>query len=378
MIYLLFFLVFLGIIINIFSKKHILSNISYKRELSKKVLEIGEEFTITTIIENRKILPVTFLQVIEQLPSTLEYKFKMEKTIVKGFYYHTMTFFILPFQRIKRSYKAICNSRGRYVFGEVSLLGGDFLGLNVVSKSFLVNQEIVVLPKKIDIEKEIIPYGDYNGDVSVKRWIIEDPTMVIGIREYTGQEPAKNIHWPLSLKHRELMVKNFDFTYENNSMIILNVECSRPYWLKIEESLIESCISVARGVGEIFYERKIPFGFTTNALIYGFPRGENIIYPSSGDLHLSTFLEYLGRISYNVNMPLENILRDYLGKGPFISTYVIITPKVLKEYIPYINSLDYELSRIIIISFYPDNLELISPKIMKYFIKGEKNGAFLS
>lgn len=378
MIYLLFFLILLGIIINVFSQKYILSNIYHTRELSKKVLEIGEEFTITTIIENRKIIPITFLQVIEQLPSILEYKFKLEKSIAKGFFYHTMTFFLLPFQRIKRSYKAICNSRGRYIFGEISLLGGDFLGLNVVSKNFLVNQEIVVLPKKMDIEKEIIPYGDYNGDVSVKRWIIEDPTMIIGIREYTGQEPAKTIHWPLSLKHGDLMVKNFDFTYENNSMIILNVECSRPYWLKIDESVIESCISIARGVGEIFYERKIPFGFTTNALIYGFSREENVIHPSSGDLHLSNFLEYLGRISYNVNMPLENILRSYLGKKPFISTYVIITPQILKEYIPYINSLNYELIRVIIISLYPDNLELISPNIMKYFIKGKKDGVFVS
>ncbi|MCS7202016.1 MAG: DUF58 domain-containing protein [Dictyoglomus sp.] len=377
MLYVLFFLILLGILINIFAKRYILYNVYYKREISKKIVEIGEEFTITTTIENRKLLPVTFLQIIEQLPSVLEYRFKIERFIVKGFFYHTMTFFLLPFQRIKRSYKAICNTRGRYIFGEVSLLGGDFLGLNVISQNFFLNQEIIVLPKKIDIEKEIIPYGDYNGDISVRRWIIDDPTMIIGIKEYTGQEPAKTIHWPLSLKHGELMVKNFDFTYENNSMIILNVECSKPYWLRIDEDGIENCISIARGIGEIFYERKIPFGFVTNALIHGFSREENIIYPSSGDLHFSIFMEYLGRISYNVNLPLENILASYLDKSSLISTYVIITPKVLKEYINYINSLKNDLNEIIVISIYPDNLEFISNRIIKYFTKRE-DVAFIS
>ncbi|MEN2984575.1 MAG: DUF58 domain-containing protein [Dictyoglomaceae bacterium] len=373
----LFFLILLGILINIFAKRYILYNVYYKREISKKIVEIGEEFTITTTIENRKLLPVTFLQIIEQLPSVLEYRFKIERFIVKGFFYHTMTFFLLPFQRIKRSYKATCNTRGRYIFGEVSLLGGDFLGLNVISQNLFLNQEIIVLPKKIDIEKEIIPYGDYNGDISVRRWIIDDPTMIIGIKEYTGQEPAKTIHWPLSLKHGELMVKNFDFTYENNSMIILNVECSKPYWLRIDEDGIENCISIARGIGEIFYERKIPFGFVTNALIHGLPREENIIHPSLGDLHFSIFMEYLGRISYNVNLPLENILASYLDKSSLISTYVIITPKVLKEYITYINSLRNDLNKIILISIYPDNLEFISNRIIKYFTKRE-DVAFIS
>lgn len=378
MIYLLFFLFLLGLIINSLSKKYILSQISYFRELSKKTLEIGEEFFITTIVENKKILPVTFLQIVEQLPSIVEYKFKTEKFITKDFLYHTMTFFLLPFQRIKRRYVATCKSRGRYIFGEISLFGGDFIGVNVSTKTFNFNQDIVVLPKKINVEKSLIPHGNYNGDMSVRRWIIEDPTMIIGIKDYTGQEPAKTIHWPSSLKYGKLMVKNFDFTYENTAMIILNVECTRPYWLKIDEEAIESCISITRGVGEIFEERKIPFGFVTNALIYGLLLGENVIHPSSGEYHLNTFLEYLGRTSYNVSIPLENILREFSGKNFLISTYVIITPRVLKEYVPYINSFYNDLNRVILISFKSDDLDLISDRIMKYTIRKEKDGALIS
>jgi len=343
------------------------------------VLEIGEDVFIEIVVENRKILPVTFLQVIEELPSIFEYKFKVDRVKTKDFLYHTITFFLLPYQRIKRKYLATCNKRGRYIFGNIEIRGGDFLGLNVKTKALNYIQDIVVLPKRADLEKDIIPYGSYSGDISVRRWIIEDPTMIIGVREYTGREPAKNIHWPLSLKHGELLVKNFDFTYENNAMIMLNVECAKPYWMKMDGEAIEKCISVTRSIGESFYYKKIPFGFLTNSLIYGLPREENILYPAFDESHLYTFLEYLGRISYNVNFPFEEVIKKFLGaQNLLISTFVIITPYILEEYLPFINAVNSELCKVILVSFDSKNLENISEEIIKYYMRENKNGALIS
>jgi len=378
LIYILFFVILIGLIINELSKYYVLEGLSFHRYFSKKLIEPGEEFFIEIVIENKKIIPVTFLQVVEELPGALDYKFKVDKVRTKNFLYHTMTFFILPFQRIRRKYLATCYKRGRYIFGNVELLGGDFFGLKVKTKSLNYMQDIVVLPKKMDIEEGLIPYGDYNGDISVKRWIIEDPTMIIGVKEYTGREPAKTIHWPLSLKHGELLVKNFDFTFENNVMILLNVECSKPYWFNMDEESIEKCISVTRGVAEAFNEKRIPFGFSTNSLIYGLSRDENTIYPGIGDAHLYLLLEYLGRVSYNVNLPFEETIKRFFRTGNLlISTFVIITPYVLKEYIPIINSLDTEFTKVIVISINSDNFPYLSKRILKYEVKKDKNVAYI-
>ena len=99
--------------------------------------------------------------------------------------------------------------------------------------------EIIIFPQKLDIEKSITPLGSFNGDISVKRWIIDDPLMTIGIREYTGNESERFIHWPSSLKYNSLMVKNFDFTTDNNVLIALNIESMKPYWQCIDEEAIE-------------------------------------------------------------------------------------------------------------------------------------------
>lgn len=379
MVYFLFFIIVLGLILNEISKKYILEKIYFDRRFSKRTAEIGEDIFIEVSVENKKLIPVTFLQIIQELPSVIEYKFKVDKVKTKDFLYHSMTFFLLPYQRVKRKYLATCVKRGRYIFGNVEICGGDFLGLNMKIKSLMLIQDIIVLPKKLDLEKELIPYGNPNGNFSIKRWIIEDPTMIIGVREYTGREPAKNIHWPLSLKHNRFMVKNFDFTYENNAMILLNVECSKPYWMKMDEIGIEKCISVTRSIGEMFHNVKIPFGFATNSLIYGFSRGENTIYPGTGETHLDLFLEYLGRISYNVNFPFEDMIKGFMrNNNSMISTYVIVTPYVLKEYVPLISSLDSDILKIIVISYSEENLELLSNRIERYFIGRGKNVAFAS
>lgn len=370
MAYLLLFLVVVGIILNRLSKKFALLGVTYSREISKRILEIGEDFHITTVLENRKFLPVTFLQIIERFPSGIEYRFKADQFKSTEFLYHTITMFLLPFQRIKRIYTATCNKRGRYIFEDVSIIAGDLLGLNTFMESIRYSQEIIVLPKSIDLKNELIPYGSYNGNLSVQRWIIDDPTMIIGIKEYTGLEPAKTIHWPSSLRTGSLMVKKFDFTLENTAMIILNVECDKPFWVDIKPDDIERCISITRGVIEKFESLGIPYGFATNSIMHGLPASRNIIYPSSGPSHLETLLECLGRVSYSISLTFEELLLRLNRRDIKCSTYVIITPKVLESYVESINNLVSELEEIILISLKDTNLEFISQDILKYLGTG--------
>lgn len=370
MAYLLLFLIIVGVILNRLSKKYTLSGVTYQREISKKILEIGEDFHITTVVENRKFLPVTFLQIIERFPAGIEYKFRADQFKTVEFLYHTITMFLLPFQRIKRVYTAVSYKRGRYIFEDVSLIGGDLLGLNTFVKSVRYNQEIIVLPKSVDLERELVPYGNYNGNLSVQRWIIDDPTMIIGVKEYTGLEPAKTIHWPSSLRTGNLMVKKFDFTLENTAIIILNVECDKPFWADIKPDDIERCISITRGVIERFESMGMQYGFATNSIMHGLPANRNIVYPSSGISHLENLLECLGRASYSISLTFEELLSRLSRRDISYSTYVIITPKVLDSYIGPINSLASELEEVILISLKDENLEFVSDSILKYTDRG--------
>lgn len=365
-------IVLVGLFLNELAKKYSLKNLKYRQNFSKTIVEIGEEFYVESIVENNKILPVTFLQINEEYPNIIEYINKASITKKAEAVIHTITMIILPFQRVKRKYMIMANKRGRYLCKNASLVIGDILGLKVFNETFSFLHEIVVLPKKAILKEEIVPYGDYNGDVSVKRWIIEDPILTVGIREYTGYEPQKTIHWPSSLKSGRIMVKKFDYTTDNRAMLILNVETHKPFWLNIEGENIEKCISIARAAVEELEESGIPYGFMSNGQIMGEFRDE-VIMPGWGTAHYNNILEGLGRLDHSITHQFEDMAEGLITNNVRYGTYIMITAYVLNEYIEYINILSNQCERFIIIALDSNNLDLLNDKIVKYVKRGEKS-----
>ena len=331
------------------------TNLSYRMEIKNNVAEVGEKIQIYSILENNKFLTVPFLEVNEKFP--------------KGFNMisNRYTTFIMPYQRVKRGYKIVGEKRGLYNIKDVDFDLGDFIGFKFKNKYTKIKKEIIVLPEKLDLQEEIVPIGSLNGDICVKRWIVDDPLMTIGIREYTGNEPERYIHWGSSMKYNKLMVKNFDFTTDNSVLVALNTETMKPSWQPIEKDLIEKCISIARGVMEELESEKIPYGFATNA------HNDLSIYEKGyyyhtglGEHHLENFIEILGRLSYKVDTFFENTIRNIAKKQGNYTTVVIITPRILDTYIESINTLNKTVSRTVVISLEDEYLEKLHKDIIKY------------
>lgn len=355
MIWFLVGLIVLTYLINKLTLNYGFNELTYHMEIEKKSAEIGEDIEITSIIENKKILTVSFLEVNE--------KFAEGFNKIENIY----TLFIMPYQRVKRTYKVFGEKRGLYSINDVYLKLGDFVGL--VSKKMHIEMEhqIIILPKKIELGDSLIPIGSFSGDISVKRWIIDDPLMTIGIREYTGNEPERYIHWPSSLKYGNLMVKNFDFTTDNSVMVVLNLETMKPCWKPIEEDLIEKVISITRGVMEEFEQLKIPYGFACNEYNNNpdYIRG-HFYHPGLGQNHLNILLQILGKTNYRIPFFFENTLKDIGKRKGNYTTIVIITPRILDSYIEPINSLSKTISRTVVISLESEYLENLNTNIIKY------------
>ena len=341
-------------LINKISLKYGFSNLDYKMEIDKRTYEIGEEIEVKSILENKKLLTISFLKVKEKFPHGFN---KIENTYM---------IFIMPYQRVKRIYKIIPRKRGHYFIRDVILDLGDFVGLGTKTKYINLEKEIIIFPEKILLKEKLIPIGSLNGDTSVKRWIIEDPLMTIGIREYTGNEPERFIHWPSSAKYNKLMVKNFDYTTENTVIVVLNVETMKPSWKPIEEDMIERVISLARGTMEEFEKHKIPYGLATNAKFNDSDNKVNFYHPGLGYNHHSNFLEVLGKITHKLPYFFENTLREIGSRKGNYTTIVVITPRILDSYVDHINKLSKTVSRTVVISLEEEYLGDLNNNIIKY------------
>lgn len=332
-----------------------LRNLTYRMELKKGTAEVGEEIEITSIIENKKPLTVSFLKVFEKFPNGFN---KMNNI-------HTL--FVMPYQRVRRTYKMHINKRGRYFIKDVELEVGDFIGFKTVKQNISMKNEIIVFPVKTKLENSLVPLGALNGDVSVRRWIIDDPLMTIGIREYTGNEPERFIHWPSSVKYGELMVKNFDFTTDNSVIVVLNVETLKPCWKVPEVELIEKVITLARAVIEEFEDLRIPYGFATNAYNVDSSHEKGYFFhPGLGQNHLDNLLRLLGKIDYRLPSFFETTIMDISKRQGNYTTAVLVTSRILDTYIEPINLLSRSVSRTVVIAVEEENLEKLNNNIIKY------------
>ena len=87
------------------------TGLSVKIDFQDKAVLEGEEARMTEVIENRKLLPLSFLNVKIQISRNLVFS-NMENTSVSDFTYKSDVFTALSHQRITRHLVFSCRKRG--------------------------------------------------------------------------------------------------------------------------------------------------------------------------------------------------------------------------------------------------------------------------
>ena len=307
-----------------YTLNHGLDNLVYDARPSSPSVDPGETFEVITTVENRKLLPVSFLKIQETFPRELSAEegisIRRDSEVAR---LSTSTF-LKPRQRMEKRFKASLPQRGRYFLRGANLHAGDFLGLKQTSAYFPVNREIVVLPAPLDSSYELRALGDFLGDMSVNRFIMEDPVLTLGFREYTGREPQRAISWTQSARMGRTMVKNYDHTLDLSATVILNVEY--PKDIDFRPELIEKCFSAGRTVCEALEAKRIKYGVLTNATSSGALGLWSQVGDGLGRSHLMSILEGLGRATYSCTMPFSRLADLASRKNEDGRYYVVITP----------------------------------------------------
>ncbi len=301
---------------------HGLDGVSLHQQPAQTLVEPDQPFTVRTTLENRKKYLPVLLQVQECLPEELEIIGQEEKGRVSLYrvrYYHYCQY-LRRRAKVIRSYQATLPARGRYFFRGAVLHGNDFFGTDESTRQTEGGAEVVVKPTRCNAPALETLLGGFLGDVSVRRYIMEDPTLHIGFRDYTGREPMRAISWSQSAKGKGLLVKQYDHTTDPSLLILLSIEGGTP-------AQIEACYSLVRSLCELLEQKHIRYDFLTNAIMVGASRACQHTGEGLGAQHLNTVLEGLGRATYTCGAPLGKTLRrtaDTLGTGACV--LVLPTP----------------------------------------------------
>jgi uncharacterized protein (DUF58 family) len=309
--YFLAFFVLVIAVLQRFSRDRDLSLLDIVLESDKKVVEPGEEFNLLLSISNPGWFIYPYFSVDLNLPPGIE--------VADG--RRRFTSWLLPKQQINMQIPCVINKRGRYLGQHISLYAGDFLGLDSVENEFPQYVDMVCLPKAAQLETLARLPGGLYGELSVNRFIFEDPILSIGYRDYTGREPQKQISWSQSARMGRLMVKQFDYTEDASVLIAVNAQA------KASDQSYEEAYSLARAVCEKLEDMGIMYSFCTNAITAGDINSWNYLSSGLGTQHLMHILEGLGRCGYRFASTLEKMLVKTLSNNTNTFAMIFISPE---------------------------------------------------
>jgi len=321
------------------SLRHALDGVEHHAAPDRKLAEPEESFSLISTVTNRSRRFIPYVLVSQVVPHELSSLDTRANIQTRGQGYNALcyTLWLMPRQTWRQSLPVSISKRGRYVFLDATLHGGGFLGLDETVEYVHQYEEMVIIPARCQAPKLEATLGGFLGDRSVDRFILEDPVLTLGFREYTGREPMKSISWTQSARSGQLMVKKYDYTLELTATVLLNIETDRTTgW----EDRLEACFSLTRTVCETLEEKRIPYRFVTNAGAAGALSQWSQVSDGLGGVHLSTILEGLGRATYDPLKPFAFTLDQTARHAEQGRTHILITPQRQGDWLPALGKLE--------------------------------------
>ncbi|NLG89218.1 MAG: DUF58 domain-containing protein [Clostridiaceae bacterium] len=313
------------------TSKYGLSRVSLERSFDTMHANFGQTVHMIEKISNRKLLPVPWLKVESRIDAGLRFGRQEDMNILRE-EFHISAFCMMPYTRIIRTHTVNCTKRGYYHLKSAALTCRSITGNIITMKDTATDARLYVFPRVLKLPELKLPSHSWQGDNVVRRWILEDPFIRAGVREYTTSDPMKNINWKASARFGTLYVNQYEPTARHRLMILLNVDTKPHQWTVTDEpERVEYGISVAATIIDYAYKNVIEVGFGSNAFLKDMEKRPIRISPTTGSQHRITILENLARMVILRSVSFPTLLEQELERNPGNTDYLLITAVVDRD-----------------------------------------------
>lgn len=307
----------------IFYRKHALDDLSLHVSFSKPIASFGEVVEVVEVAENNKKLPLPFVLLKFESPTSLEF-LDMTNSTLSDLVYREDMLTMKPNSRHTRRIKVKCAKRGYYSFVRVNLTTSDILLMEKITRTFDNDANITILP-------ELIPLPDLKtlmsitfSDVVQRRTLLTDPFSFAGIREYQPWDPMRSINWTATARAGDFMVNQNASTSTRQVSIFLNLEF---YNIKESQALLEKAISLAYSYACELNNQGIPSQIFTNGrdAITGSAVIDALAAENGDNLKRGLAL---ARIDIGAGViPFADLIDEYIQNTGANDYIVVISPK---------------------------------------------------
>ncbi len=222
---------------------------------------------------------------------------------------------------VKRRFRQIihCPHRGEYEAGVTRVSVTDVFGMMTFSRrprSKPVRME--VQPRLLDAAP--LPLESIDQGPAVIRRAVEDNASPSDVRAWREGDELKKVHWKLSLRKREMMVRTYEETARPDTLIIPDLSEAttlKDQELTLEDAVCEAALAAAKAQLEANCPVRIPLTGARPMELSG-----------ATALDVPALQDALMRVKFDSPYGYEHVLTLMLGRFQRTGGAVLITPRL--------------------------------------------------
>lgn len=296
------------------------SGLSAQRVFTPRAF-LNEKVPVSLQICNASLLPVAWLQVHESLPVGLAVDESLSQVISLG-----------GKGQVQYDYVLEGRKRGYYPVGPLLMHSGDLFGLASEQEFVYPPDHLTVYPQIIPLKQVKLPSHSPLGTLRHNQPVYEDPSRVLGKRDYVAGDSLRRVDWKSTAATGRLQVKLFEPSIALETAIFLNLNAEE-YDLKSRFDASELAIVVAASLANWIVGLRQSVGLATNGTdpllggaTPGAPQAPHPIPPRRGRGHLMRILDILARIQLAATFPLGELIQRETVRLPWGTTLLVLSP----------------------------------------------------
>jgi len=280
----------------------------------------GERIPVKLEVQNKGWLPLPYVRLHESLPVRL---------IAPNFQRAVVSF--LPREKVSLDYELEGRRRGYYTLGPLTIHTGDLFGIRSVELQIPSDDHLTVYPRIVPLPELGLPAQTPMGTLATQQRIYEDPSRIVGVRDYQIGDSLRRMHWKASAAAGKLQVKRLEPAISIEAQIFLNLDVASYTQGRIHDAT-ELGIITAASIAHALVAKRQTVGLCTNG---SDPLAEDQRYitlpPRKGTAHLVNILEALARVRTSEDRSFLELLQQARLHLSWGGTAVVITSHADQE-----------------------------------------------
>jgi uncharacterized protein (DUF58 family) len=276
---------------------------SAKADCPRRVVTRGQEIQLTVLVKHLCPLPVRSLELLLAVPGDQDASGSVEIAP-------------RPFAFVQYEAAFRCPHRGSYQVGVMRLTVTDLFGLVTLSRKAGGQMARVEVRPRVSSEEPMALQSVETGAEHISR-MTEDAASPSGVRDWIPGDALKKVHWKLTMRKRELMVRTYEESARPDTLLLVDLTplgAFRSHAMSTEDAICEAAASAAIAQLKAGYPVRMPLSAKEPQEVSGQTAAE-----------AGRFIDALMRVQFDSPYPYEQLLSMEMRRMSRTGGAVLVT-----------------------------------------------------